>query len=229
MFPHATRSVQPPLVSLPLDAHRPYHPAAMPGDAPHDLTSLHVQRATSGDAASRTFLVERFSPLLLAQARYRLMGARGLTEPEDLVQEVWSIALPRLGDLASRDGRFTPVLVKFLATTLLRCANHVLRRHASGRAPALAESGAVERLPAELSGVVTHLARQERIDAVQAAIQRLEPEEREILVLRGVEQHKNRDVAAMLGIDDATVTRRWQKALERLRQELPDSVLAELE
>jgi RNA polymerase sigma factor (sigma-70 family) len=200
----------------------------MPSGPGHDLTSVHVRRATGGDAASKAFLVERFSPLLLAQARYRLVHAgRGLCEPEDLVQEVWAIALPRLPDLAEREGRWTPVLVKFLATTLLRCANHVLRRHAAGRlAPADPD---VEQLPAELSGVITRLARQQRADAVQAAIHQLAPEEQEVLVLRGIEQHKNREIAVMLGIDDASVTRRWQKALDHLRAALPGSVLAELE
>jgi RNA polymerase sigma factor (sigma-70 family) len=196
-------------------------------ERPHDLTSVHVRAAAAGDAASRTFLVERFTPLLLAQARYRLVGkAARHCEPEDLVQEVWAIALPRLPDLRERDGRWTPVLVKFLATTLLRCVNHVLRKHVVGRPTS---DGAVEALPAELSGVITRLVRRDRIDAVQAAIAALAPEEREVLVLRGIEQHGNGAIAAMLGIDDSSVTRRWQKALAHLRAALPDSVLAELE
>jgi RNA polymerase sigma-70 factor (ECF subfamily) len=197
-------------------------------DTPHDLTSVHVQRAAAGDVASRTFLVERFTPLLMAQARYRLFGAAARhCEPEDLVQEVWAITLPRLPDLRDRDGRWTPVLVKFLATTLLRCVNHVLRKHVVGR-PAT-DSSSVEALPADLSGVVTRLCRRDHIDAVQAAIAALPPEEREVLVLRGIEQHGNREVAAMLGVDDSVVTRRWQKALANLRGALPDSVLVELE
>lgn len=200
----------------------------MPADPPHDLTSVHVARASSGDAASREFLVEHFTPLLLAQARYRLVGAAARhCEPEDLVQEVWSIALPRLPDLRQRDGRWTPVLVKFLATTLLRCANHVLRKHVTGR-PAAADTP-VDALPAALSGVITRLCRRDRIDAVQQAIAALSPEEREVLVLRGIEQHGNKEIAAMLGVDDSSVTRRWQKALASLRAALPDSVLAELE
>lgn len=211
------------------DAATPPDPATSPvsDDTPHDLTSVHVQRAAAGDAASRTFLVERFTPLLLAQARYRLFGAAARhCEPEDLVQEVWAITLPRLPDLRHREGRWTPVLVKFLATTLLRCTNHVLRKHVVGRPTVNAD--AVDTLPAELSGVITRLCRRDRIDAVQAAIEALPPEEREVLVLRGIEQHGNREIAAMLGIDDSVVTRRWQKALASLRAALPDSVLVEL-
>lgn len=195
-----------------------------------DLTTLHVRRATTGDVESKTFLVERFTPLLLAQARYRLPGGmRARCEPEDLVQEVWAIALPRLHDLEPREGRWTPVLVKFLATTLLRCANHALRKRVAQATGDSTTAGLADQLPAQCSGVITRLARQQQINALQAAIDELPPEEREILVLRGIEQHKNSDIAAQLGVDNATVTRRWQRALQTLRTRLQASVLDELE
>lgn len=48
-------------------------------------------------------------------------------------------------------------------------------------------------------------------------------------MLRGIEQHSNREVARMLGLDDAQVTRRYQRALQHVRAALPESVFAELE
>src|SRR5262245_40615244 len=39
---------------------------------PDAVTSIHVQRAKHGDEASLDWIVRRFTPLLLAQARYRL-------------------------------------------------------------------------------------------------------------------------------------------------------------
>lgn len=204
----------------------------MAADERQDLTTLHVRRAVAGDGASRTFLIERFTPWLLAQARYRLAGPAGRhCEPEDLVQETWAITLPRLVDLREREERLTPVLLKFLATTLLRCATQVLRKHVLRR-PQLAtagdESDAVAALPADCSGVVTRLCRRDREDAVQQAIAQLPPEEQEVLVLRGIEQHGNREIARMLGVDDSVVTRRWQKALARLQELLPDGLVNEL-
>ena len=106
------------------------------GSEPDAVTTIHVQRAKHGDEASLDWVVRRFTPLLLAQARYRLGASlRTHYDPEDLVSEVWAIALPRLPDLTVRDGRATPVLVKFLATTLLFRVNSLMRKLAarSGR------------------------------------------------------------------------------------------------
>jgi RNA polymerase sigma factor (sigma-70 family) len=207
----------------------------MAGPLP-DLTSAHVARAAAGDAQSRAFLVERFTPVLLAQARYRLQGPLlQVCEPPDLVQDVWAIALPRLPDLREREGRWTPVLLKFLSTTLLRLVNHLLRKHISGRPRAVAVDGSsdapspVEALPAEVSGVITRMCRQQKIDAVQQALAELAEEDRAVVVLRGIEQLQNREVARLLGIDDSLATRRWQRALVRLKELLPDSVFGELE
>ena len=83
---------------------------------PPDLTTQHVRRATNGDGASLSWVFERFSPLLLSQARFRLgpvLSAR--IDAEDVVAEAWLTALGKLGDLTPRDGRYTPVLLRFLA------------------------------------------------------------------------------------------------------------------
>ena len=200
--------------------------------APSDLTTLHVRAAIGGDTQGLTRLVERFTPLLLAQARYRLRGrAAQFSEPEDLVQETWAITLPRLGDLQARDGRLTPVLVKFLATTLLRCATQVVRKHVlrADPIPRPAEAEPLAQLPAETSGVVTRLCRRNETDALREAIADLPADEREVLILRGIEQHANGEVARMLGIDDSAVTRRYQRALATLRHRLPDGIFHELE
>src|SRR5262245_53247125 len=96
------------------------------GDAPEDPTTYHVRRAREGEESSLRWVVARFTPLLRAAADYRLgKHLRGLYEPEDLLQDVWAVALPRLGDLIPRSERYTPVLLKFLSTTLLRRIQHL--------------------------------------------------------------------------------------------------------
>lgn len=201
-----------------------------------DPTSVCIAGAVAGDTASRDFLVERFSPVLLAQARYRMQNLVRGTEPEDVVQETWAAALPKLRDLVPRDGRWTPVLLKFLSVILLRTVNDLLRRSLRRRGGDVGRGGepvtAVDplaQLPVAVSGIVTRLARSDRQDAVQRALAELPPEEREVVVLRGIEQLPNREVARMLGVDDSVVTRRFQKALLRLRDLLPGSVFDEME
>lgn len=208
-----------------------------PTDASHplDLTSLHIARATKGEPASRAWIVERFTPVLLAQARYRLRGPLAQTcDAFDLVQDVWAITLPRLPDLRSRDGRWTPVVLKFLSTTLLRQINHLLRKQIANRArgaptPAGDEQPRIAAVPADVTGVVTRLDRNAAADALHRALDALPDDEREAVLLRGIEQLSNREVARTLGVADHVVTRRYQRALARLREELPDSVFCEID
>lgn len=193
-----------------------------------DQTSLHIDRARSGDPQSREFLVDRFGPVLLAQANYRLRGTlRSLCEPEDLVQEVWLTVLPRLSDLTARDGRWTPVVLRFLATTLVRKINHLLRKRIAVTGAESTPSTA-PGLAALQPGVASHASRREQWTTVMAAIGQLSDDEQELLVLRGIEQLSNQEIARKLGIKDYEATRRYQRALARLRTSLPESVFAEM-
>lgn len=193
------------------------------------LTTLHVRRARAGDLESLAWLAQRFQPLLRAQARYRLggFGARAL-EPDDLVGEVWAVALPKLAALDTRDGRATPVVLRFLSTTLLQIANnHVRKSLRRGDAP---------RADAELEGlsdagrrVLSEVGAREESRALQAAIDELAERDREVVLLRGIEQLSNADAATLLGETPNAVSLRYRRALERLRARLPGSVFDELE
>lgn len=192
------------------------------------LTSLHVRRARRGDAGSLAWVVERFTPLLLAQARYRLRGPLGRAcEPEDLVQDVWAVALPALPTLEPREGREAPVVLRFLATTLLNRANELARRALRRGPPASAP--APDALPAETRGAFSRVERDEACALLVAAIDELEGLDRDVLVLRAIEQHANHEVAALLGATPNAVSQRYRRVLADLRRRLPGSLLDEVE
>ena len=195
------------------------------------LTTLHVQRAIAGNRASLSWLVSRLSPLLLAQVAYRIgPKLQRFYDPQDLVQEAWLTALPRLSELTARDGRYTPVLLRFLSTTLLNKTNNIVKKHLRDGAPAGASGAAAwSNLVNECSGVVTAAIRKEARDVVTACIDALEERDREILLLRGIEQHPNQTVAMILGLTPQAVAMRYSRALARLREELPGSVFEELD
>lgn len=196
------------------------------GDTQH--TTLHVRAAMAGDRGSLDWIVAHLTPLLIAQAEYRLGPAlRKEVDPEDLVNEAWLVALPRLAELAHH-ARVTPVLLKFLTTTMVFRINHLLRRRALDVRAELPGEG-LGQLPASTSGVVTGAARGERMDLVRRQIDALEPIDREIVVLRGIEQHKSQVVAVMLAITPAAVDQRYSRALKRLRAAMPDSAFGELD
>lgn len=198
---------------------------------PHDQTSAHVRRSIAGETDSTEWLVARLSPYLVAQARWRLGGLIGRScDPEDLVQEAWLVALPRLGELTPRDGRLTPVLLRFLATTILHRTNNLARQEL--RRPGSVHS-TTEPLASELSaavtGIVSAAIREERRQTVLLAIDELEPMDREVLLLRGVEQRSGATTAELLGITIDAVAMRFARARERLRARLPDSLFDEPE
>ncbi|MCA8942541.1 MAG: sigma-70 family RNA polymerase sigma factor [Planctomycetes bacterium] len=200
-------------------------PRHEPGDGDPDLTSLHVRRAIGGDDESLGWLVERLSPLLQAQARYRLGPKLAFRcDPEDVVHDAWLTTLPRIAELPPRDGRFTPVLLKFLSTTILNRVRNLLRdyaRHGTESLPPFDMSS-------DRSGAVTQAMRHERVDAVRAALDSLETGDREVILLRGVEQQPAKLVGVLLEISEEAVSKRYRRALEKLRARLPGSVFDEL-
>ncbi|MBK8978168.1 MAG: sigma-70 family RNA polymerase sigma factor [Planctomycetes bacterium] len=181
---------------------------------------MHVRRAVGGDATSLTWVVERFTPLLRAQAAYRLgSGLTRFVDAEDLVQDVWVRTLPKLGDLSPRDERLAPVLVRYLGVTLLRRLKDLVDRHLTGK-PAVGEVS-VGELAIDRSGVVTRAMRREDHHELQRRLDALDPRDREILVLRGIEQRGNGEVAALLGVPANPAAVRYRRALEKLRDLWP--------
>lgn len=191
------------------------------------MTSLNVRKAVEGDAESLEWVVRRLSPLLLTHAAYRVRALDGAIDAEDIVQETWLKTLPRLDDLRPRDGRLTPVLLKFMTTIVNRRAKDLLQKMARGRAVRLDDGHAAET-PGEHSGVVSHAIRDETRSAVWTALQRLTPTDREVVILRGIEQSPLEAVATSLCSTAEAVRKRYHRALVQLRTLLPESVFAEL-
>jgi RNA polymerase sigma-70 factor, ECF subfamily len=206
------------------------------GEGADGTTSIHVRRAVRGDRESLNWVVERFSPLLKAQAAWRL-GARlkGRVDPEDVIAEAWMIALRRLDDLVHDDGRSTPRLVAFLGTTVLRIANRKIDeavRSARRFATAGAEKDApqpVDELQATVTGAVTKAARSELGAAIEAGLAGLATKDREVVLLRLVEGLTNEEAARESGEAPNTVSHRYRRALEKLRRALPESIWDEFE
>lgn len=192
-----------------------------------DPTSLHVGRALGGDPASVAWITRRFGPLLLSQARYRLARHPGLAvDPEDLVQDVWLAVLPKLGALAARDGRMTPVLVRFLGTTLQNRYRTLLQKLVQGKP---LREPLDPALPGDATSVPTSVADREDAGRLADAIDALGDLDRQIVVLRALEETPAQDVGRMLDMAPNTVTVRYRRAIRKLREAFPESVFGELD
>ncbi len=187
----------------------------------------------AGERADLEWVVDRFTPVLLAQARVRL-GPRlqELNDPLDLVQDVWAVALPKLPGLIHREVLRADQLLAFLARILLYRVNNLVHRHVKGKPlvqrDATGTGRAIDRLPASQSGVLTAAVRHERGAAVTDALAALPPGDRDIVVMRGLERSPVKEIAVALGISENHVSVRYRRALQTLRDALPNSVFEDL-
>lgn len=195
-----------------------------------DETTLHVRSACRGDLQSVEWLVRRMTPLLLAQGRFHLSRLPASDHAaEDLVQEVWAVALLRLHGLTPQSGRMTPVLVAFLAKTLRNKALNWLRRQATAtRRVQQPLDAATPSLAAATVDVLGDVINRERLGLLATALDSLEEADREILILRGLEGNSYDDLAAVLAVDEGALRMRYLRARQRLRERLPASVFEEL-
>lgn len=196
-------------------------------------TSLHVRRAVDGDTVSTSWIVGRFTPLLLAQAYHRLLPSlRAHVDPEDVVQDVWIRVLPKLGELTAQRG-YTRSLLKYLGVAVLRRVRDLTERYVIGkpRAHGSGEEGASDpmgRIPEDRTGIVSHVVREERKGRLHEVLTELSERDRELIVLRGIEQQPPAQVAALLDMTENAVAVAYHRALKRLRDHVPGTVLDDL-
>ena len=205
---------------------------------PGAQTSYHVRLAVRGHEQSFEWVVRRFTPLLLSQASYRMGTALcRLHDPEDVVNDVWVISMPKLGSLDPRNERYTPVLMRFLSTTLIQHVNNLMRKHFRRRkligpevdAGASTASDPLAALPSSSTTTLSRVLREERKDAVGQALDQLSERDRELIVLHGMEGQPYRQIAGQLGREPGSLAVEYQRALAKLRARLPSSVFDEFD
>jgi RNA polymerase sigma-70 factor (ECF subfamily) len=197
-------------------------------------TDALVERARGGDAAARQQLLARHRRRLQQMVAFHLdrrLAAR--LDPSDVVQEALADAARKLPDyLDRRPVPFYPWLRQLAWERLI----DVHRRHLrAGRRSVLREEAGGLDLPEDSalelaarlvdlgSSPSAHLLREEARGRVQAALARLAERDREVLVLRHLEQLSTREVAAVLGITEAAAKVRHLRALERLHRLLDEA------
>ena len=198
-----------------------------------DQTSLYIVRAIGGDQDGVAWLITHFRGFVEAQVRLRLRGHGTPHDVEDLAADVWVVALQRLADLRPRDGRHAPVLMRFLGTTALGTCNNFLRSRArnalrTGPAKAGDPPPEIDEIAAATRSLVSRVLLKETGSAVDAALRSLPDDRRDVLVLRLMEHRDNREIAQLLGIPPNTVAVRYRRALEALRDALPEALYGEI-
>jgi RNA polymerase sigma-70 factor (ECF subfamily) len=191
-------------------------------------TEQLIELASQGDIAARQQLLVRHRDQLRKMVRVRMdrrLAAR--VDPSDVIQEALADAAAKLSDyLRRRPLPFYPWLRRLTLERLVKLHRRHIRagiRSVSREDPgrlALPDESALElarRLVAPGSSPSQHLIREELRGRVQAALARLSEKDREVLIMRYLEQLSNAEIGAALEISEGAVKMRHLRALERIR------------
>jgi RNA polymerase sigma-70 factor (ECF subfamily) len=198
----------------------------------HETEQL-LDKADAGDVAAVNQLLAGHRSRLRAMIRLRLdPRVAGRIDPSDVVQEALLEAHRRLGDyLRDRPLPFYPWLRKLAWERLV----HLHQKHlVSGKRSVGREIEFTPLLSGDSVAILarrliasdnspSHQVLQAELQArVRTALERLSETDREVLVLRFMEQLSVEEIGDVLGMGESAVKMRNLRALERLR-----SLLAE--
>jgi RNA polymerase sigma-70 factor (ECF subfamily) len=172
-----------------------------------EVTEVIASAAAGDDVAFARLVAAHHAELV----RICHMVARDQTIAEDAAQATWSIAWRKLGTLRQPD-RLRPWLI----TVAVNEARKLLKKRSRRtRIEVIGE-------PAERSGGVDPATGIPYLD-LQAALERLEPDDRALLALRYVAGFDAGEIATSLGLSASGVRSRWSRLIQRLRTELDDA------
>jgi RNA polymerase sigma-70 factor, ECF subfamily len=163
---------------------------------------------------------------------------RGRIDPSDVIQEAFLEATARQAEYAREADPMPPFLwLRFLTLQRLQITH---RRHLGTRArdagreisvhgvasPAASSAAIAAHLLGRETRPSEALMRAERKLRLQEALNAMDVLDREVIVLRNFEQLTNQECARVLGLAESAATKRYIRALKRLKEiltSLPDA------
>jgi RNA polymerase sigma-70 factor (ECF subfamily) len=204
----------------------------MTGNANEDAELL--RHAAGGDQGAWDELLSRHRPRLLHIVTVRLdRRVQARIDPSDVLQEAFLAAF-RCAARYLQDPEIS-VFVWLRAITLnklrelhrhqLVAGKRDARRDVSlfdGSPRGSSSAELADYLVASTTGPGTAAERAEKALRVRKALEGLDPLDRESLVLRHFEQLSSSEAAQVLGIEPPAARKRYQRALKRIKDVLPD-------
>lgn len=198
-------------------------------DAERDARLLARLRA--GDQTAATELFGLHQPRLVHMIELRLDARlRRRVDPLDIVQEAWVEIVKRLPTWSGENEMPLRIWLRLLTLQALAQAQ---RRHLATNMrdaqrevalaisrPSVTAAGLAEAFMASATSPSQAAQREEVRTSVSRALEELGEMDREIVLLRHFEGLSNEDAAAELSIDPAAASKRFLRALVRLRPAL---------
>jgi RNA polymerase sigma-70 factor (ECF subfamily) len=195
------------------------------------LEAQMVARARSGDESALSELFQAHYPRLVRMVELRLdPSLRGRLDPTDVLQEVWIDLARRLSEWGAQESMPFRVWLRLMTSQALLLAQ---RRHLSAHMrdalreqpipesrPSISAASAADAFVASATSPTRAAERDELRARILSVLAELDDIDREIVVLRHFEGLSNEEAAAELSIEPAAASKRFVRALVRLRPAL---------
>jgi RNA polymerase sigma-70 factor (ECF subfamily) len=191
-----------------------------------------IRRAASGDRQALGDLLSSHRARLRRMVTLRLdHRLRGRVDPSDIIQDAYIDAAAGLAEYARRGEMSFFLWLRWLAGMKIHAAH---RRHLGfqvrdagrevsierGAMPQASSAALAARLVGRLTSASAVAIRRERKARLQEALEAMDPVDREILVLRHLEELTNGEAAATLGLQESAASKRYIRAVRRLKDVL---------
>ena len=189
-----------------------------------------LRRAAEGDRQAWADLLNAHRPRLRRMVALRLdRRLQGRLDPSDVIQEAYLDATAGLAEYAARAEMPFFLWLRWLTGMRLTTLH---RKHLGCQVRDAAREVSLERgampgatsavLAAQLLGRDTRPSvaaiRAERQRRLQEALNAMDPVDREVLVLRHFEELTNAEVARELGLQESAASKRYIRALRKLKE-----------
>ncbi len=188
----------------------------------NDSTIQLLNRMHGGDREALGVLLQRNLPAIRAMVRGKLGAAlRKKEQTEDIVQQTM-VEFLRYGPRFTIENEvvFRALMGKIALNVLRGRADwyQALRRKAARERPLSDSVIDLEPVDSSVPTPDSDLQRQERDGFVRLALELLEPEDRDVLVLREIEELPFSAIGEQLGISPDAAKMRYYRALPRLAE-----------
>ncbi|MEO1530021.1 MAG: sigma-70 family RNA polymerase sigma factor [Planctomycetota bacterium] len=194
---------------------------------PHELTIRLRGGETEALGELFSLCQERLRRLVHFRLDPRLVRR---VDVDDVLQDAYLDAETRLPHFATTDDGASPYV--WLRMVTVQTLQDTHRRHLGTKAR---DASREQRMPdtsthqtslnsmaqllvGQLTSPSQAVQRAEAVEQINAALEKMNPMDQEILALRNFEELSNTEVAEVLGIENGTASNRYIRALKRLQQ-----------
>ena len=191
-----------------------------------------ASKAKSGDLEALAALFHQYEDRLRRMVEIRMdPKLLGRIDPSDVLQEAYLDLVQRLPSFASRDEEMSMFVWMRLVTSekllQLRRQHVDAQKRSIGREVPIAantsdqsSSCLADHLDGHFSSAANKLIRQEMRQVLMNTLESMDEIDREIILVRALEELSNVEAAEVLGISQNGASNRFVRAMTRLKREL---------